>query len=299
MALPLALVACGPAVLGGAGDEAHSTSTNASTDGPAESSGLSMSGSTVGPSDSTVGPSDSTTALSVTTQGPDGSDSSSTAGPPEPPLPATPILWLRADAGVLTDGDDVMLWEDQSDAGNHASAPAESSPQLVEAALNGLPVIRFSGGQWLWLQEPLALEPWTVFIVAKSNHPGSGFHMLLGSGGSQENTQIRFESPTELLIVGPGNGTPVVTSDIGDATIPHRLTIAYDRALWRVWRDGALASSTPASTTGTMDLSTIGAWFSQHPLIGDVAELIVYPVVLTDDERVTVETYLQVKYALP
>src|SRR5438128_2330986 len=56
-------------------------------------------------------------------------------------------LWLKADAGVTAGaGGKVTAWQDQSGKGNNASQTvADTSPLLVNNAINGKPVLRFDG----------------------------------------------------------------------------------------------------------------------------------------------------------
>src|ERR1043165_7934367 len=59
-------------------------------------------------------------------------------------------LWLKADAGVTTNGTGLITgWADQSGQGNNA-APTNNntsfSPTLLLNSANGLPTVRFPGG---------------------------------------------------------------------------------------------------------------------------------------------------------
>ncbi len=216
-----------------------------------------------------------------------------------PPLPGSLILWLLAEHGVTSGPDGVTLWEDQSPVLNDASqAGLTAQPELIPAQLNGLPVIRFDGDDTLGLGAPMFLDDLTILIVARSNNPGEGFHMILGPGAA--NNQIRFEGSTELLSVGTGNGLPAIVSPIGDNRVPHSLSIVHDGATWDVFRDGGLASSNPVAVVGPLELGKLGAWFgTQHGLIGDIAEVLIYDVALSEPERLVAEDYLRTKYALP
>src|SRR4029077_7242353 len=54
-------------------------------------------------------------------------------------------LWWRADAGVPTDAGD--LWRDQSGQGNNGvQSFSGSTPRLAPEVVNGLPAMRFDGG---------------------------------------------------------------------------------------------------------------------------------------------------------
>ena len=93
-------------------------------------------------------------------------------------------LWLRADQGVQTSGNTVTKWVDQSANGfefvlnpSGALFLAGNDPEGVPGALNGLPVVRFDGGDKLSSVANLQLfstssSPLSVFAVFKStNNP--------------------------------------------------------------------------------------------------------------------------------
>lgn len=71
----------------------------------------------------------------------------------EPPRPDHLRLWLdagRRDSMVTDESGRVAKWKDRSGGGHHAlQRDPERRPALVEAALNGMPVVRFDGGSFL------------------------------------------------------------------------------------------------------------------------------------------------------
>ncbi|WP_018349471.1 LamG-like jellyroll fold domain-containing protein [Longispora albida] len=219
------------------------------------------------------------------------------------PASANPVggahLWLRADVGVTVNGTSVSAWLDQSgNARNGTMSLASRQPQLVQGQINGLPVIRFSGAQSLGLTSPVNPYTFTVFVVGK-NSKTSGFSMILGPGGNYANNQLRWENSSQALLVGTGNSFPAVTSNVGSTMVYHALSATYDGSTLRVYRDGALTSTHTFATSGGWTLAQIGAWYSSYFMVGDLAEVIVYPTKLSDTDRQTTGKYLGVKYNLP
>lgn len=222
------------------------------------------------------------------------------------PLPATaapassPLLWLRADAGVASSSSKVYQWNDQSGNGKHATMTVASrQPTLVTGALNGLPVIRFGGAQSMYLTNPANPTTFTVFIVGRNSDPTENFSMILGPGGTYPNNQLRWENGSQALFVGTGNGLPVITSNIGNTRTYHALSARYDGSIMGVYRNGNLISSHSFSTSGPWTLSNIGAWYSTYFMIGDLAEVLIYARALTESERLDTNAYLGAKYGLP
>ncbi len=123
--------------------------------------------------------------------------------------------------------------------------------------------------------------------------------MILGPGGSSPNNQMRWENGSQALFVGTGNNLPTTTSNIGNTRVYHALSVRYDGTTMTVYRDGNLISTHTFTTTGPWTLSQIGAWYSQYFLIGDIAEILIYPTALSSTDRTTTNSYLKLKYNLP
>ncbi|GHJ43702.1 peptidase M4 [Catellatospora sp. TT07R-123] len=208
------------------------------------------------------------------------------------------LVWLRADAGVTSSAGKVSNWADQSGTGHHASMTvAARQPSLVSSVVNGKPVIRFGGSQSLSL---VTINPtaFTVFVVGKNSNPAESYSMILGPGGNNANNQLRWESGTKSLVYG-SNGLGTTTSTIGNTRVFHDLVIRYDGSTLKVYRDGTLYSSTAVAASGGWSINQIGAYYSSSFMLGDLAELLVYPSALSDTDRTTNQNYLKSKYALP
>ncbi|WP_437723085.1 carboxypeptidase regulatory-like domain-containing protein [Sorangium sp. So ce861] len=214
--------------------------------------------------------------------------------------PAGMKLWLRADTGVTASAGKVSSWQDQSGNGlNGTMAVASRQPSLVASALSGKPVIRFDGAQSLGITSPIQPATFTIFIVGKNSKTSEGFSIILGPGGSTPNNQFRWENGSQALLVGIGNGMPIIRTTIGDTRAYHALSARYDGATMAVFRDGRPISTHSFATTGPWVLGQIGAWYSSDFMVGDLAELLVYDTALSETDRSSVNSYLRDKYALP
>ncbi len=92
-------------------------------------------------------------------------------------------IWLRASSGTYTDSTGgVYYWEDRSGSGNDARTMHK--PLLVENALNGLPVLRFSGAQYMRLPEFMEQNNFTFFIVARSEKASGRYFSDYGDAGT-------------------------------------------------------------------------------------------------------------------
>jgi hypothetical protein len=216
-----------------------------------------------------------------------------------PPL-APLSLWLRADAGVTSSASLVSSWGDQSGNGlNAGMAAAGRQPSLINNAINGKPVIRFSGAQSLALSRLLSPSRFTFFVAGKNTNTSSSFSMIFGPGSSSANNQLRWENGTQALLVGTGNGMPTITATVGNTRVYHVLSASYDGSTLNVYRDGKFVAARAFTLTQPWDLYQIGAWYSDHFMKGDVAEILFYSSALSESDRGRVDTYLRTKYALP
>jgi hypothetical protein len=219
---------------------------------------------------------------------------------PVGPIPTDNLhLWLRADVGVTAPVGRVSDWTDQSGNGRNAVMPiASRQPELFPGVLNGNPVVRFAGAQSLGLSVFAGPTTFTVFIVGR-NTKTSGESIILGPGGSSPNNQLRWENDTQALFVGTGNDLPVTISTIGNTRVFHALSTRYDGGTMTVYRDGDQTSSDSFTTSGPWIFASIGSFFSEDFMEGDLAELLIYDRALSEVERQTVNAYLRSKYALP
>jgi len=210
------------------------------------------------------------------------------------------IMWMRADVGVTVNINKITTWADQSGFGHNGTMTVVGrQPDLVLGALNGLPVIHFGGAQSLNIASPPSPQNFTIFIVGRNSNPTETPSMIMGPTGNFPNNQIRWENGSQALFVGTGNNLPVVTSPIGNTRTYHALSVRYDGSSMRVYRDGGLVSTSFFTTTGPFTLASIGSYYAQAFMTGDLAEILIYPQALSDTDRATTNSYLSTKYGLP
>lgn len=218
-----------------------------------------------------------------------------------PPIPSAGLhLWLRADSGVdLTDGR-VTRWLDQSGNGRNASQGiASSAPLLVANAIAGLPVLEFDGGQSVTLDVPAQPTRFEIIVVGKNDAPMDAFSMILGPTGSEPNNHLRWtEDGSQIVLIGEGNNMPGMLLPFGDTHVYHELLMSYDGSTLRVRRNGTLVASNSFTVSGPWTVSSIGSWYSQFFMRGELAELIIYDHPLTGLDAASLDSYLQRRYPL-
>lgn len=209
---------------------------------------------------------------------------------------------------TLSDGSYIDTWVNLSATGigDFTQASSELQPVLQTNVINGQSVVRFDGSNRL-------LNPTTIgnhesgsrqfiFMVVNSDNettgtalatrgsgPGNGFELRYHPDSSQ--VQYAATGGGSLSIANPGSTFNIIAISRGDGGSTHALNMqanGFDNPLFSY-----IAPMLNDSTAGTA-LGDRPQGLS--PLIGDIAELIVYNRSLTEEEINSVGYYLAEKY---
>lgn len=242
-------------------------------------------------------------------------------------------LWLKADADVTLNGSAIGRWADQSGNRNDAIQPdARRQPLLVHNELNGLPVVRFDGNDdRLALTGTAVMSQLTLFIVMRidSGAIGPNPNFPVGLGDADGKGRVFFLGmpaevvldTTDVIYVGGGLGVGVRAIAPGCAAFGrwNSISVTANQTIWNTTlrANGRDASIAPygkmnmslfvplGSPTGTGTGGIGGADGVSVYAVGrvvakcDIAEVIVYNIVLSDSARRSIEQYLETKYNLP
>jgi len=211
------------------------------------------------------------------------------------------LLWLDAsdESSMKTADARVSVWNDKSGKDCHATANGtDGGPELVQDALGRHSLARFSGSQCLEIKGKSELFKtdfeYTFLFVARGPN---GTLLSKGSGDSAGSFAMR-----DGVASFCAKETHLNAENDDGNQFRVRTIVADENSLsWHV--DGQ-----PSGTFTTADYAIrsasvvrIGALQKrgkglQEFLEGDVAELLVYSRPLTDDERQSIEAYLQDKW---
>jgi hypothetical protein len=253
--------------------------------------------------------------------------------------PGTPILHLRADLGVQTDGTGLTVWEDQSPTGNDAIRVdnAFGTPTMAPATrtftAGERDVIRFSqpDGFLALDHTSLDLTEMTLYIVtedadvARRRQYFSNYTNTINWGWG-----YAFGIDSDPSIGGPdvrivrdftSNGTPPPghsDSNLGNGNVPPRDTMT---AITHTMSESAgvketyfnnvfVGSNTIAPGGIAYDTMNPGAQAASIGGLGqlqngffyyqgDIAEVIVYDAAHGADDRAAVQGYLDARYFVP
>lgn len=246
------------------------------------------------------------------------------------------FAWYKADSLSLSNGDPISTLTD-SDSGTYSlTASAGARPTYTTNALNGLPVMTFSGAQWLTSG---TTNPWaflnqatggTVVSVWKAGNVSdpNTLYGLYGTNGGTVTVHGTYCFWDDRVVV-PRNETIVLaarnnnTGGAGDAfydtvtsngfftpNAPHIMTCLHDNAnvtaanKLRVSVDGGTltgsnVSTRDPSTSNPFRAFQLGACGNNvFPLTGYIAEVCIFNSVLSATNYQLTEGYLAWKWGL-
>ncbi len=241
-------------------------------------------------------------------------------------------VWLRADAGVVTSGSQVVSWEDQSGNNNHFAGMtgAGTRPTAVSSSssLNNKPSVNFAGNGDFFEDADgenyiNGSSEFTIFLVHKSNQTNTdrGLFIAETPAGEDKTLTIRYDASgannngsfTNVVKTGILSNSPAnQLESFSDIQTTKGQIISYQ---WQsgntydIFIDGILnnpsaAGPPPTGTISGAGTAIVGKGGKDHPngtnqsWDGEIAEFIYYGRLLTQPEREKVEDYLSEKYSL-
>jgi hypothetical protein len=219
-------------------------------------------------------------------------------------------LWLRADAGTTTNGQQVSAWNDQSGNGNNAAqGTSDNQPLFIasEPLANNRPVLRFDGiDDWMQTTTHLTDNVGTLIVVGRKTALSSGYRtiftsqdfLMLGQTPSLDQWGAYNDSGERLFTPGTSIGT--------DATAAFRI-LGYRQNgsganQLDLFLNGTISTTLHNGGGNSKTITTIGSNSSGSSAIqhfpGDIAEVIFYGTALNEARRLIVENYLSTKYSI-
>lgn len=218
----------------------------------------------------------------------------------------TPDFWVDASQITgLSDLDPVSSWLDASgNSRDFTQATAANQPAYRTNQLNGMPSVKFTTNDYLSAANlPSGNTSYTMFFVMRDGSDITQFAFYWGT--ATNGFGIGIISPTRAVqhrnsgvTVNCIDGT--YTTTIGEAWTMRRNSVG---PLLEFWTNGVSEVITNDSSAlgAVSSAGVLGAFNPASPSVfwsGDVFELIGYASVLTDPQRVAIESYLIAKYGL-
>jgi len=223
-------------------------------------------------------------------------------------------LWLMAGTGVkflsspASDGNPVTEWKDQSVMGNDASQSFFiDAPTFYENIINGHPGARFDGvDDWMKINNlagVLSGETTFFAVIAPKADTDNGYYLSTNFAGDN---RIKFgHRPIGELMYDDDVASLSSDNYLNKKTIISCNITPDIRAEGYINSTKAVPWTTNMNSSGA-DRASLGQEFdgnggdneTSNHWKGDLAELIIYNKILTEDERHVVESYLAIKYGI-
>jgi hypothetical protein len=200
------------------------------------------------------------------------------------------ILWVKADALKMKDGEKIATVKDLSGKNNDLTAPAANQPTFKEKAAGGKPAFAFNNS-YFDVKAPVktSSEAYSMFVMVSESSPiwqtfvaTEGYRFQSNNYSVKEVSNVGYpEGQTfpaiHALIQSDENGIVYINGNkIGDPA-------------------GRPSTEAVSFRIGYDDLSKIG---SPDALNGAISEIIIYKGALNDADRAKVEQYLKAKYGV-
>ncbi|MFA6293204.1 MAG: hypothetical protein WC637_15570 [Victivallales bacterium] len=201
------------------------------------------------------------------------------------------VLWVKADALKMKDGEKIATVKDLSGKNNDLTAPADKQPTFKEKGAGGKPTIAFSNS-YFDVKPPVkpSSEAYSMFILVSESAPA--WQTFVATEG------YRFQS---------NNYSVKDVSNIGEPdkqqTFPAIYELIQSDANGILYINGSKIGDPAGHPSieskgfriGYDDLSKIG---TEDALVGAIYEIIIYKGALSDADRIKVEQYLKTKYGV-
>jgi hypothetical protein len=224
-------------------------------------------------------------------------------------------LWLRADSLAQANGTQVDTWIDESSNAFIFSNTGAPRPYFMTNVQNGLPVLRFGGGNQLNLTPDVAVL--NTFVSSTGNHT-TIFIVQKQTGTAANNSTfgwgaVDFETErlschltyADALYFDCGadqtSGRMTVAQPAGWDDAFHVVELFRNGNAGEICVDNVVLSSAgfvgapiTLAATRPMRIGEMGGFF----LTGDIAEMVIYKRALSSTERDQVRDYLNDKWAV-
>lgn len=219
------------------------------------------------------------------------------------PLDYSPLLWVDARVGVIESGGLVSSWEDQSGNGNNLTQVdgfSQPTYTLVNSDFNGMPTVDFNGSSNYLKNDLLSssIIDSTFIVVYRVNSIPENGSTLISTEGT--NNKRLFYGVSSLA-----NG--VIRNSTGSRNIPTPISTTYivtyqfdgTTLRYKVNNNSTAVISNFSSPSNTSKLSIgYSLGLSGRWLNCDIAELLVFPTVLSTQEIDDTTTYLNNIYTV-
>ncbi|UTN03278.1 cadherin-like beta sandwich domain-containing protein [Flavobacterium bizetiae] len=218
------------------------------------------------------------------------------------------VIWYKANAGITLNASNVSQWTDSSGNSNTAiQGTAGNQPAYTANSINFNQAVSFSGNNFLTAPVtnlPSGSNPRSIFIVATSTNTQTGNSWMYGYGnggpGGAFNVGKLLSSST--LYVSGYSRDAQSTANFWIANTPKLGTVTFSTPTVSFFDAGApIGTAVQAAWNTVLNANSgrIGSFVnSGERWIGNIAEVVMYPSLVTGTAAISVESYLGIKYGI-
>lgn len=208
--------------------------------------------------------------------------------------------WIRADTDMTTGTRRNFLHDETTGWRPAYQRVAAKQPVLVENAVNGLPAVHFDGTDDLLTLPDYSLNWMTqgeAFGVVKATSTSPAAAKGLWALGT--NSTSNYPGTTGQITENFGNVTIATGTPVQSIAGYHLYEAAAGPSYWISRLNTKIQYQSFAARTLSFGLQTVRiGGDSTRFFAGDVAELLVLPVIPTDQDRKRIQYYFTVKYGV-
>jgi hypothetical protein len=213
------------------------------------------------------------------------------------PLPA-PYAWYKADVGVTESGGEVTQWDDQSGNDRHLLVGGgATSPNYISSGINSLPSIEFAEDMNLQLaNDDTTIK--TIVSVVRTAPTIEGYQAIVECSGGGLYTSLVAD---EFGSYWKGFTSYTNLNSESDYILSVRIAPDYDANAGGDTFGYVNDTSYTATGAGFQGRSNITVGnndqFNQ-PINGYISELILFDVILTEEQLLSYISNMNTKYAI-
>jgi hypothetical protein len=218
-------------------------------------------------------------------------------------------IWYKANSGITLNAANVSQWNDFSaNANNAIQGTAVTQPAYTTNSINFNQAVTFSGTNFLTApinNLPSGNSARSLFVVAASANTQTANSWVYGYGASNAAQAYNMGKIVNVrpIYLSTFNSGSQSSADFWITNIPKLGTVTYNASVASFFDAG-----TPIGTPGIGALNTVLAAnsarignFSNSSVEqwrGNIAEIILYPSLVTGNAAISVESYLAIKYGI-
>ena len=211
-------------------------------------------------------------------------------------------MWLKADAGAVTNGSNVTSWLDQTGNYNLTQSTVANQPTYVASESDGKPGLHFNGNQWLFNPASMGVgmnQDSTIITVASTPTPQNNEYLAyLGNQSGYSCRGLAYLNSSQGYDLSSGDSVTGAAAPTNTWTV-DAATLASNGVSVAFYQNG-IASGTATLANAAQPLTpgiTVGAYNNNgQPWTGDISEVLVYDHSLSSSEMQQVSLYLAGKY---